>query len=208
MPSPPTFESAPAPSSPPAQPLKLTPLTSLELRLRQLEFLVSGSVSSASANVSSVGPGSSTANILRRVIEVQNELERAVEGKSSLERFLDTCECRFWAAWSFVDLPEAMSPQAGADELAPLPPLPLLPARLRSDPANLPLLAPKFSLSHLGLSSEDDVDSVSLETKLALVLEGETDIVDVLQGLEEVDRLDKTGALGAGKLDCEFLHRC
>ena len=83
-----------------------------------------------------------------------------------------------------------------------------MPARLRSDPANLPLLAPKFSLSHLGLSSEDDVDSVSLETKLALVLEGETDIVDVLQGLEEVDRLDKTGALGAGKLDCEFLHRC
>lgn len=86
-------------------------------------------------------------------------------------------------------------------ELAP-PPLPPS-IQWSSDPANLPLLAPKFSLSHLGLSSQEHVDLVSLETQLALVLEGEGDIQDVLKGLEEIERLDKTGVLGAGTLDCE-----
>ena len=81
-------DSVPPPA--PSQPLKLTPLTSLELRLRQLEFLVSGSVASASRQ--DTAASGSTSNILRRVLEVQNELERAVEGKASLERFLDTCE--------------------------------------------------------------------------------------------------------------------
>ena len=51
------------------------------------------------------------------------------------------------------------------------------------------------------------MDLVSLETKLALVLEGEGDIQDVLKGLEEIERLDKTGVLGAGTLDCEFWIR-
>lgn len=80
----------------PSQPLKLTPLTSLELRIRQLEFLVSGVVSSdvqrdGRRDLSAAG----STNIVRRVLEVQNELERAVEGKSSLERFLDTCKFTF-----------------------------------------------------------------------------------------------------------------
>lgn len=71
-------------------PLKLTPLTSLELRIRQLEFLVSGAVYVRGDGSKDIAAGST--NIVRRVLEVQNELERAVEGKSSLERFLDTCE--------------------------------------------------------------------------------------------------------------------
>lgn len=95
-PVPPSVETKTAMTSPapiPSQPLKLTPLTSLELRIRQLEFLVSGAVSSDARGDGSKDVAAESTNIIRRVLEVQNELERAVEGKSSLERFLDTCEC-------------------------------------------------------------------------------------------------------------------
>jgi hypothetical protein len=81
---------SPGPSAQP-QPPKLTPLTSLELRLRKVEFLVSGAVGASEARRKDLSGSRTTTNILRRVIEVQNELERAVEGKASLERFLDTC---------------------------------------------------------------------------------------------------------------------
>jgi hypothetical protein len=94
--------SSPAPALAPIPP-RLSPLTSIELRLRQLEYLVSGRIASLPSLLSSSrskpkrpdasdsAAGAGADGILRHVMTIQSELEKAIEGRSSLERFMDDC---------------------------------------------------------------------------------------------------------------------
>lgn len=94
--------SLPTTSFTPTSPL--SPLASIELRLRHLEYLLSGQIASLPARKSSEskhgGPTNDTEGsdysvrgVLSHILALQQGLEKAVEGKLSLERFVDDCTC-------------------------------------------------------------------------------------------------------------------
>jgi hypothetical protein len=88
-------------------PARFSSLTSLELRLRQLECLISGQIASLPSLLSSsfsrskpnaaadatAGAAGRPESIFCRVMPIQSDLEKTIEGRSSLERFLDGCAC-------------------------------------------------------------------------------------------------------------------
>ncbi|CED84795.1 Predicted membrane protein [Phaffia rhodozyma] len=139
----------------------ITPLTTLELRVRLLEYLISGSSSSpGNQRVLNGSNGRTGPGLMRKVMDVQDALDRAVDGTSSLERFVD----------GYEQNANLLSPPFSLDRLS----------NLNASPADSKVLSIDTKISLL-MESEDDFKSVSrgLEEVEALDRKGVVDAGDL-----------------------------